>query len=87
MSTTAELLAKLRDYEARYRDCRPDGGWSEVRRNDDNSHNPWGDVIGGADIDEAATEALDPACESDRFVMSNGDVIRWDYYWNEWRED
>lgn len=48
--------------------------------------NIWQDVIHHLDLDEAATEELDPSCRNDRFVV-DGQVYRFDAQRDRWHLD
>lgn len=57
------------------------------RLNSYTGDNIWQDIIQHLDIDEAATEAMDPgAAGSDRFVLTAGQTIRWDPQTDSWYE-
>lgn len=59
------------------------------RLNDYTGDNIWQDVIlqdGIIAFDEEATAAIDPSHASDRFVLVDGTIIRWDAASGQWYE-
>jgi len=53
--------------------------------NDYTGENIWQDVIlPGLDLNEAATNEIDPCTSSDRFVLADGTIICWDPQTGQW---
>ncbi len=65
--------------------AKPDSSQNIVDRlNDYSGENIWDDIIRTYDVDEEATEHLDPSGASDVFQLNDGRRFRWEPSSDEW---